>query len=45
MEAGVNPALCLSNREIDERIGVSSQPLQRILWEGILVGLGEGRNQ
>ena len=28
MEVGVNPALCLSNREIDERIGVSTQPLQ-----------------
>ena len=41
MEAGVSPALCLSNREIDERIGVSTQPLQNILWEGISVGLGK----
>jgi len=32
-EAGVNPALCLSNREIYERICVRSQSLERKLWE------------
>ena len=39
-EAGLIPALCLSNRDIYERIGVQSQPLeQRIkFWEGIQVG-------
>lgn len=33
-EAGANPALCLSNREIYERICVKSQSLERTLWEG-----------
>ncbi len=32
-EAGVNPALCLSNREIYERICVRSQSLEHLLWE------------
>ena len=36
MEAGVNPALCLSNRDIYER---TEKPLRNDPWEGVQVGL------
>ena len=37
-EAGVIPALCLSNRDIDERAGGQRKSLEPRLWEGALVG-------
>ena len=37
-EAGGNPALCLSNRDIDERAGGQRKSLEPKLWEGAQVG-------
>ncbi len=39
LESGVNPELYLSNRNIDERICVKSQPLGNIPGEGIRLGV------
>ena len=37
-EAGENPVLCLSNRDINERAREDRKSLERKLWEGASVG-------